>query len=83
MFTQSEGWLPASESTYSVACAIDEALKCKQTKEEKCILVGYSGHGFFDLMSYERYFSGQLEDYEYPKEKIAEALKDMPVVPGA
>ncbi len=82
-FARTEGSLPAPETAHCLRAAIDEALKCKATKEEKCILIAYSGHGFFDLASYERYLTGQLEDYEYPREKIEAALKDLPEVPGA
>ena len=81
-FARAEGHLPAPETAHALRVAIDEALKCKETKEEKCILIGYSGHGHFDMGAYERYLSGKLEDYEYPKEKIEAALKDLPEVPG-
>jgi tryptophan synthase beta chain len=75
-----EGSLPAPETAHALRVGIDEALKCKATGEAKCILIGYSGHGFFDLSAYERYLAGQLEDYEYPKEKIEAALKELPVI---
>jgi len=80
-FARSEGFLPAPETAHCVRAGIDEALKCKDTGEEKCILIAYSGHGFFDLAAYEKYLSGLLEDYEYPREKIEAALKDLPEVP--
>ncbi|MDP2895604.1 MAG: TrpB-like pyridoxal-phosphate dependent enzyme, partial [bacterium] len=57
-----------------------EALKCKETGEEKVIAINYSGHGFFDLGAYDLYLAGKLEDYEYPTEKIAEAMKEIPEV---
>ncbi|NIM04830.1 MAG: TrpB-like pyridoxal phosphate-dependent enzyme [Armatimonadetes bacterium] len=79
-FARTEGSLPAPETAHALRGAIDEALKCKETGEEKCILIAYSGHGFFDLGAYEKYLSGQLEDYEYPKEKIEAALKELPEV---
>jgi len=82
-FARTEGSLPAPETAHALRVAIDEALKCKETGEEKCILIAYSGHGFFDLGAYERYLSGQLEDYEYPRERIEAALKGLPEVPGA
>ena len=75
--------LCAPETSHAIRCAIDEALKCKETGEEKCILIGYSGHGFFDLASYEKYFSNELVDYAYPQEKIDDALKDVPVITDA
>ena len=79
-FARTEGFLPAPETAHALRGAIDEALKCKETGQEKCILIAYSGHGFFDLSAYERYLSGQLEDYEYPRERIEAALKDLPEV---
>ena len=80
MFARTEGKLCAPETAHGVRGAIDEALKCKETGEEKCILLGYSGHGFFDLASYEKYFAGELTDYEHPQEAIDEAMKTVPVV---
>ena len=52
-FMQTEGWLPAPESAYSIACAIDEALRCKRTGEEKVIAFNISGHGFLDINGYK------------------------------
>jgi len=79
-FARAEGFLPAPETAHCVRAAVDEALKCKQTGQEKCILIAYSGHGFFDLAAYDKYHTGQLEDYEYPQEKIEAALKELPQV---
>jgi tryptophan synthase beta chain len=81
-FARTEGFLPAPETSHAIRCGIDEALKCKETGEEKCILIAYSGHGFFDLGAYDSYFAGKLEDYEYPQEKIEEALKELPPFEG-
>ena len=53
LFTRAEGFIPAPESAYSVACAIDEALKCKETGEEKTIAFNISGHGFLDIHGYK------------------------------
>ncbi len=79
-FARTEGFLPAPETAHCIRAGIDEALKCKETGEEKCILIGYSGHGFFDLGAYERYLANELVDYEYPQEKIEAALKDLPAI---
>ncbi len=79
-FARTEGFLPAPETAHCIRAGIDEALKCKQTGEEKCILIAYSGHGFFDLGAYERYLANELVDYEYPQEKIEAALKDLPEI---
>ncbi|WP_370575491.1 TrpB-like pyridoxal phosphate-dependent enzyme [Methanomethylovorans sp.] len=59
-FARSEGIAPAPESAHAIKCAIDEALKCKQTGEEKTIMFNLSGHGHFDMASYDMYFSGKL-----------------------
>jgi len=80
-FARTEGLLPAPETAHALRAVIDEATKCKDTGEEKCILVNYSGHGFFDLSAYERYFSGQLQDHEHSREQVEAALKELPVIP--
>ena len=79
-FARAEGILPAPESAHAIRSAIDEALEAKEAGEERVILFNLSGHGFLDLGSYERYFAGELEDYEYPADRIEEALKGLPVV---
>lgn len=61
-FARSEGIAPAPESAHAIKCAIDEALKCKKTGEEKTILFNLSGHGHFDMGSYDKYFSGELSN---------------------
>jgi tryptophan synthase beta chain len=81
LFARTEGIVPAPETSHVIKGAIDEALKCKETGEEKCILFCFSGHGHFDLAAYDDYLEGKLVDYEYPEEKIAEALRDLPKFP--
>ncbi|MDY6893789.1 MAG: TrpB-like pyridoxal phosphate-dependent enzyme [Chloroflexota bacterium] len=81
-FARSEGIIPAPEPAHAIKVVIDEALKCKESGEKKNILLALSGHGHFDLGSYEKYLAGQLEDYEYPKEMVEEALKQLPQVPA-
>lgn len=78
MFAQTEGILPAPESAHAIRSAIDAALKCKETGEEKTILFCLSGHGHFDLSAYEHYLSGKMEDYEYPKELIEKSIAGLP-----
>ncbi|MGD0861593.1 MAG: TrpB-like pyridoxal phosphate-dependent enzyme [Candidatus Limnocylindrales bacterium] len=73
-FARTEGIIPAPESTHAIRVAVDEALAARESGEKKVILFNLSGHGLFDLSSYQRYLSGQLEDYEYPAKEIAEAL---------
>jgi tryptophan synthase beta chain len=78
LFAQTEGILPAPEAAHAVKAAVDEALKCKETGKEKCIVLGFSGHGHFDLAAYDAYLDGKLSDYEHPQEKIDSALCDLP-----
>ncbi|MFU8767150.1 MAG: TrpB-like pyridoxal phosphate-dependent enzyme [Candidatus Methanoperedens sp.] len=61
-FARSEGIVPAPESSHAITCAIDKALECKKTGEEKTILFNLSGHGHFDMGSYDSYFSGDMKD---------------------
>uniref|UniRef100_A0A383W282 tryptophan synthase n=1 Tax=Tetradesmus obliquus TaxID=3088 RepID=A0A383W282_TETOB len=79
-FARTEGIVPAPEPTHALAAAVREALLCKETGESKCILTALCGHGHFDMASYEKYLSGEMQDLEYPEEKVAAALKDLPVV---
>lgn len=80
MFARAEGIIPAPESAHAIRVAIDKALECKKTGEAKTIIFNNSGHGHFDLSSYEGYFAGSLVDYEYPAELIAESLKKLPAI---
>jgi len=81
-FARTEGILPAPESNHAIKVVIDEALACKQSGQKKTILFNLSGHGHFDLGAYEEYLSGKLADYEYPAEKVKEALSALPQVPA-
>ena len=78
IFAKTEGIIPAPETNHAIRIAIDEALECKKTGEKKVIAFNFSGHGHFDLSSYEAYMDGKLLDYEYPDEKIKESLKKLP-----
>lgn len=80
MFTRAEGIIPAPESAHAVRVAIDEALACKESGEEKVIAFNLSGHGHFDMASYAEYLQGNLEDFAYPKEEIAAAMQILPDV---
>ena len=62
-FARTEGILPAPESSHAICAAIDEAMKCKETGEEKTILFGLTGTGYFDLVAYEKFHEGQMDDY--------------------
>ncbi len=79
-FARTEGIIPAPETAHAIRAAMDEAIKCKETGEEKVIAFNFSGHGHFDLSAYDAYLGGKLEDYEYPDEKIKESLKNLPEV---
>ena len=77
-FARVEGILPAPESSHAIKIAIDEALKCKETGEEKTIVFGLTGTGYFDMMSYERFHDGKMTDFAPSDEDIVEALKHLP-----
>ncbi len=80
LFAKTEGIIPAPESAHAIAATALEALKCKETGEKKSLLFCLSGHGFFDMASYDQYLEGKLEDYEYPEAAIEESLKNLPQV---
>jgi len=80
-FARAEGIVVAPETSHAVCSAVDEALKAKEEGKEKTILFNLSGHGFFDMAAYEKYFAGELTDYEYPEEKVHEALAHLPKAP--
>jgi len=80
MFANSEAIIPAPESAHAIRVAIDEAIKAREEGKEKIILFNLSGHGLLDLSSYDRYYSGKLENFEYPDENIKKALDDLPKV---
>ena len=79
-FARTEGIIVAPETSHAVKSAIDEALKCKKTGEEKTILFNCSGHGNFDMAAYDAYYAGTLVDYEYPDELIKEAIARIPKI---
>ncbi len=80
MFARSEGIVPAPESSHAIKAAIDEALRAKESGEEKVILFNLSGHGYFDMAAYDYYFSGEMEDIEYSDESIKASISDLPKV---
>ncbi len=81
-FAQSEGIIPAPESAHAVKAAIDSALQAKAEGRSRAILFGLSGHGHFDMGAFDAYLGGDLEDYEYPAEKVQAALTELPQVAG-
>ena len=79
-FARIEGILPAPESSHAIRVAIDEAMKCKETGEEKTILFGLTGTGYFDMVAYQKFNDGVMSDYIPTDEEIAKSLADLPQV---
>ena len=79
-FARVEGILPAPESSHAIKVAIDEALKCKETGEEKTILFGLTGTGYFDMYAYEKFHNGVMGNYRPTDEEIKTALSKLPVI---
>jgi tryptophan synthase beta chain len=79
-FARTEGIIPAPESGHAIRAVINEALEAKKAGQERVILFNLSGHGHFDMAAYEAYFSGKLQDYEYPAEAVAAAQHKLPQV---
>lgn len=82
-FARAEGIISAPEPSHAIKAAIDEAIKCRESGESKTILFLLCGHGHFDMAAYDEYLSGRLQDYEYPEEKVKEALASLPQVSEA
>jgi tryptophan synthase beta chain len=80
-FARAEGIIPAPESAHAIRAAIDEALDAKLKGERRVILFNLSGHGNFDMASYQAYFDGKLVDYDYPAEAVQQAMTSLPQVP--
>ena len=79
-FARVEGILPAPESSHAIRVAIDEALKCKETGEEKTILFGLTGTGYFDLYAYQKFNDGQMNDYIPTDEELQASFNKLPKV---
>lgn len=77
-FARVEGILPAPESSHAIRVAIDEALKCKETGEEKTILFGLTGTGYFDMVAYEKFHNGEMNDYIPTDEELAAGFAGLP-----
>ena len=80
MFARVEGILPAPESSHAIRAAIDEALKCKETGEEKTIVFGLTGTGYFDMYAYEAFHDGKMQNYIPTDEEIQATLDKLPKV---
>ncbi len=81
-FARVEGILPAPESSHAIRVAIDEALKCKETGEEKTIVFGLTGTGYFDMVAYERFNNGEMTDYIPTDEDLKPGFDGIPRFPG-
>ena len=81
-FARVEGILPAPESSHAIKVAIDEALKCKETGEEKTIVFGLTGTGYFDMVAYEKFNDGVMDDYIPTDEDLAVGFAGIPKFPG-
>ena len=81
-FARVEGILPAPESSHAIRVAIDEALKCKETGEEKTILFGLTGTGYFDMVAYEKFHNGEMPNYIPSDEELAASFARLPQIPG-
>ena len=80
MFARVEGTLPAPESSHAIKVAIDEALKCKETGEEKTILFGLTGTGYFDMYAYEKFHNGNMTDYIPSDEELQASFATLPKI---
>lgn len=80
LFARVEGILPAPESSHAIRGAIDEAMKCKETGEEKTIVFGLTGTGYFDMVAYEKFNNGTMTDYIPSDEELAASFAKLPQV---
>jgi tryptophan synthase beta chain len=80
LFAKTQGIIPAPEASHAVAATLREARRCAESGEPKTLLFNLSGHGHFDMLSYDRYFKGELGDYDYPQEAIQASLARLPRV---
>ena len=80
LFARVEGILPAPESSHAIRGAIDEAMKCKETGEEKTIVFGLTGTGYFDMVAYEKFNNGTMSDYIPTDEELAASFAKLPQV---
>ena len=77
-----KGILPAPESSHAIKVAIDEAIKCKETGEEKNIVFGLTGTGYFDMYAYQKFNDGNMSDYIPTDEELAASMAKLPKVEG-
>ena len=78
LFAKTEGIIPAPETCHAIRAAIIEATA--DLNEEKTIVFNFSGHGLIDMGSYDKFYAGELQNYDYPEEDIAKSLANLPVI---
>ena len=83
LFARTEGIVPAPETSHAIKAAVDEAIAAREEGKERVILFNLSGHGFFDMASYDAYLAGKLVDHELPQSSIDKALVELPEVEAA
>lgn len=81
-FARIEGILPAPESAHAIRVALDEAIRCKETGEEKTIVFGLTGTGYFDMYAYEKFNNGQMTDYIPTEKDLEQGFAGIPRFPG-
>ena len=79
-FARCEGILPAPESSHAICAAMDEAIKCRETGEEKTILFGLTGTGYFDMVAYEKFHNGEMGDYIPTDEELRSSFAKLPQI---
>ena len=79
-FARVEGILPAPESSHAIRVAIDEAVKCRETGEDKTIVFGLTGTGYFDMVAYEKFHNGEMDDYIPTDGELAEYAAKLPKI---
>jgi tryptophan synthase beta chain len=77
-FARAEGIVPAPEPTHALAVAMEEAIRCRETGEEKVILTALCGHGLLDMAAYTKYLEGEIVDFDFPAEQVSDALTRLP-----
>jgi tryptophan synthase beta chain len=81
-FSAAEGFIPGPEPGHAIYEAIQEAIRCRETGEEKVIAFLHCGHGYFDMQAYQEYFAGELEHVEYAQEDVDRAMAELPDIDG-
>jgi tryptophan synthase beta chain len=77
LFAQAEGIIPAPEPAHAIKATVDEALRCRETGEEKTLLFLLCGHGYFDMQAYSDFLGGKLLPCDYPEEKVRESVNKL------